>query len=740
MPEEERRISPAVAIVGAGLVLGVGAALVYALTVRAAPPGAEFEVSDLVISPEVVSVGQSVIISVLVINIGTETGSKTIICEVDGAIMAEQIVTLAPGESEVVTFEVTPEVAKTYSVSVDGLYGSFRATEVGVAAYSVVLNVSNPTPAIDEIIAWYADITNIGNAPGAPTANFYRDGVLISSPTIPTLDPNEVWRTYASSFSLGAPGIYTLRVEVDAAYDELTIEVIEVVPELANIYGVITFRKTGAPLEGVKASVDGRITYSNYNGAYRIENLTPRTYTMTLEKEGYEPLSDVVTIVAGDNEINAEMTLVPALIASLHGYVTDAETGGAIVGAEITVVELTDFMEANVYKTTSGPNGFYSLENMAFENRPIIVDISVLAAGYTMIKLEDVPLAEGANVKNFEMTVPPPKKANFRGKVVDAPTDAPLEGVLVTMDRLTTYTGTDGWFEFTDVTAKRYTIELSKEGYEPKSFEYTLREGDNEYPAPINMTRIEVYAARLYGYITDNETGGPVFGADITVYQDYDTKTADYHVYTDEQGYYEITDMIPEVRADMVIYAGGYKTYTRTGIPIHEGDNERNIILTWAGGPRDVPRFIDYSLPPQIVGGSMFPANMRVWLPYQNYLFRFGLQLKGEATAAGPGARLTIPWNMLPASLWDRCNEYTQGKYTRFDAEGECLLEAIVEAIYRPWHAREDEPLPPGIYEVSADIHRQVVEVNPQGGLTLFGSEAPGDYRERKVVGTVEII
>jgi len=35
---EERRISPAVAIVGAGLALGVGGLLAYALTARAAPP------------------------------------------------------------------------------------------------------------------------------------------------------------------------------------------------------------------------------------------------------------------------------------------------------------------------------------------------------------------------------------------------------------------------------------------------------------------------------------------------------------------------------------------------------------------------------------------------------------------------------------------------------------------------------------------------------------------------------
>jgi len=42
--------------------------------------------------------------------------------------MAQKNVTLQPGESRAVSFEVIPSFAKTYSVSVDGLSGSFKAT------------------------------------------------------------------------------------------------------------------------------------------------------------------------------------------------------------------------------------------------------------------------------------------------------------------------------------------------------------------------------------------------------------------------------------------------------------------------------------------------------------------------------------------------------------------------------------------------------------------------------------
>ncbi|GAH51760.1 unnamed protein product, partial [marine sediment metagenome] len=98
----EEKIHPGVVIVG-GLGLGLAGVVVMAALARAAPPD-EFEVSDLIISPYEVQIGYPVSISCLVENIGTETGTKTIICEVEGTIM-ERIVTLGPGESQVVTFE-----------------------------------------------------------------------------------------------------------------------------------------------------------------------------------------------------------------------------------------------------------------------------------------------------------------------------------------------------------------------------------------------------------------------------------------------------------------------------------------------------------------------------------------------------------------------------------------------------------------------------------------------------------
>ena len=132
------------------------------------PPGAEFSVSNLVISPTEVNPGQPVTISCLVTNIGSEAGSYTV--HLGGDFMADQTVSLAPGESKTVSFDVTPAVAKTYSISVDGLSGSFVATAMPVADIKLSNLVISPTEVqVDEKVTISVTATNHGTVAGSKT-------------------------------------------------------------------------------------------------------------------------------------------------------------------------------------------------------------------------------------------------------------------------------------------------------------------------------------------------------------------------------------------------------------------------------------------------------------------------------------------------------------------------------------------------------------------------------------------
>jgi hypothetical protein len=88
-----------------------------------------FTSSKLSISPGEVYTGETVTISVLIINSGDGAGSYGVTLKINGALEATKAVTLNAGASEEVTFSAAKDVAGRYSVEVDGLSGSFTVKE-----------------------------------------------------------------------------------------------------------------------------------------------------------------------------------------------------------------------------------------------------------------------------------------------------------------------------------------------------------------------------------------------------------------------------------------------------------------------------------------------------------------------------------------------------------------------------------------------------------------------------------
>ncbi|MBA7543123.1 hypothetical protein ES705_35450 [subsurface metagenome] len=85
--------------------------------------------------------------------------------------MAEQSVTLQPGESKLVSFEATPHEARSYQVSVNGLAGSFVAT-APVAEFVYASKVRHYTQRVScdppwsggtDYIIFEVDVQNQGN-------------------------------------------------------------------------------------------------------------------------------------------------------------------------------------------------------------------------------------------------------------------------------------------------------------------------------------------------------------------------------------------------------------------------------------------------------------------------------------------------------------------------------------------------------------------------------------------------
>lgn len=240
--------------------------------------------------------------------------------------MAEQSVTLQPGESKAVSFEVVPHEARAYQVSVDGLSGSFTALAPPPVGWEYsngkgyYQSVSTPTEDYSRTVL-EMDIRNPGAQAATKTVTLWW----------------RVWGTVQGNWGQGESRQITIEagqtyhyigyfpisrnnwgwiVSVGAAVQqqlrtsdggESPIISFPYTPASANLYGVVTDASTGVPLAGATITLDSQITQSDQNGAYTLVNLSSRSYHIKAELTGYTTWGADITLSAGDNRYDVQL-------------------------------------------------------------------------------------------------------------------------------------------------------------------------------------------------------------------------------------------------------------------------------------------------------------------------------------------------------------------------------------------------------------------------------------------------
>jgi CARDB len=103
----------------------------------AGPEPARFQASNLTVKPGRVELNQEVTIRLDVTNAGGKSGDYSAELKVDGVVKSSTQVTVAPGDSEPVTFTITGDTAGKHQVEVAGLTGEF---EVLIPAGQTTIN------------------------------------------------------------------------------------------------------------------------------------------------------------------------------------------------------------------------------------------------------------------------------------------------------------------------------------------------------------------------------------------------------------------------------------------------------------------------------------------------------------------------------------------------------------------------------------------------------------------------
>ncbi len=246
---------------------------------------AEFEVSNLQVSPSEVETGEEVEISVDVKNVGEIEGDKTLELTVDGESKTKNV-TLKPGESKSVTFTIARESEGTYEVNLGELSSSFEvvtpfikpeeSTVSGNISEDTILTASLSPYTVEETLQVLEDVT-LKIEPGTVIKFKEGTGLKIGGELIAegTEERNITFTSNKGNPSPGDwKGIGFLDGSEDAKFDSdgnyvsgsiisfSTLEYGGESPDIEFIYGGVVYCKQANPF------ITNTIITRNYSGIF----------------------------------------------------------------------------------------------------------------------------------------------------------------------------------------------------------------------------------------------------------------------------------------------------------------------------------------------------------------------------------------------------------------------------------------------------------------------------------------
>jgi hypothetical protein len=328
-----------------------------------------------------------------------------------------------------------------------------------------------------------------------------------------------------------------------------------------SISGVVTDAATGEALSGIEVAVYDAITgsyissiYTGIDGSYRIGGLRSGSYKVqfygysnTYLSEWYDNKTDFCN--ADDVFVTAPSnTTVNAALerngGSITGTVTDAETGKALSGIYVNVLDATTGY--NVSYGYTGADGTYAaggLQGGSYKVR--FYDYNGMYASEWYDNKADIGSADLVwltALSNTTVNAALGHSGSIHGTVTDAETGEALSGIGVEVYDATTYsfvssgfTGTDGTYTSRGLQSGSYKIRFHADTGMYAS-EWYDNKADFESADPVWLTapsNTTVNAAlghggSITGTVTDAETGEALSGIGVEV---YDATTYEYVSY-----------------------------------------------------------------------------------------------------------------------------------------------------------------------------------------------------------------
>ncbi|WP_394549209.1 MSCRAMM family protein [Priestia aryabhattai] len=290
---------------------------------------------------------------------------------------------------------------------------------------------------------------------------------------------------------------------------------------------------------------------TNNFGQYAISGLTPGNYRVVFSAPGFERLAAGSTILANESTIlNVQLD---SLFATISGTVINAQTSTPIAGASVTIR----------YQSASGPLVVTALTNSL--GQFVIGGITegeisavATASGFGSQGLSGVVVAGQTLTFNFQLLQ---QSAIIQGKVTNNATGEDLTNTRIRVINnlgvviATTQTDINGNYFIPDLSPGFYQVVALNVNFEAQTQDITL------VPNQVGIVNFSLLGnpATLNGRVIDNETGLPIVGALVEVFDASGVPIA--FGLTNQNGQY-IIEGLPQGLLSVRASAPGYNSIT----------------------------------------------------------------------------------------------------------------------------------------------------------------------------------
>jgi len=312
----------------------------------------------------------------------------------------------------------------------------------------------------------------------------------------------------------------------------------------AVVRGSVFDASTQLPIAGVGITLSASgASYSATaasDGSFELDNLSPGTYAVAYQANGYANVTGTLTTPAGSTTavrqgLTAQGTYQDSSPGTLSGQIVDAASAQPLSGVTLSLNGTTT--------TTSASDGSFSFAAVQRGNYQILASATgYVARTYSFIYAAGDNGNLGALSLYTATTSAAPTTLTIVGTVIDGISNQPLAGATVTLGQTTLTTNASGQFTLSGLTSLAFNLSIAETGYLTRAFSGSAG-GFGQVSGSFALTPSSggstATTSTLAGSVTDANTQKPIAGARVTLANTSITAT------TAADGTYQITNLQP---------------------------------------------------------------------------------------------------------------------------------------------------------------------------------------------------